>query len=287
MLEDVLVRFGQYFGKPRGWERVIRWLSPPGKLRGSELIIRQFPEGYSFYIDPGTLIGWYLYFFWTYEPEVRRVIKQVVTPGSVAIDVGANVGWHTMFLSLLVGEKGRVFAFEPNPSTRERLVLGLKLNQFVNVQVMEVALSEQVGEVLFNAPEAGDYWDGTGRIETDLLLATRSVESTTLDHLLCTNQLPNIDFMKVDVEGWEMSVLRGGRVTIERCRPYVIFEYDPSYVRRSGTSSAEIFSFFQERSYCLYGINRSGLILVYEPQSRFYNYLAVPSDRAQSLISLL
>ena len=65
-------------------------------------------DGYVFPVDRGTLLGWYVHFFGTYEPEVQEQIKEILYPGSISMDVGANVGWHTLLMAQLAGPGGKI-----------------------------------------------------------------------------------------------------------------------------------------------------------------------------------
>ena len=164
MLDLTLVRIGQLIGKPLGWERVVRALAPPTRFANSGVRAAQQPDGYVFPVDRGTLIGWSVHFFGAYEPEVRTEIRRHLKAGAIAIDVGANVGWHTLLMAARAGSTGRVYAFEPNDSTRRRLVSAVEANDFTQVTVDGRAVADRVGASGFQAPLAGHVWDGTGRL---------------------------------------------------------------------------------------------------------------------------
>ncbi len=167
MLDVTLVRIGQLIGKPPGWERVVRALAPPMRFANSGVRASRQPDGYVFPVDRGTLIGWSVHFFGTYEPEVRTEIRRHLKPGAVAIDVGANVGWHTLLMAARAGATGRVYAFEPNDSTRRRLVSAVEANDLRQVTVDGRGVADRVGTSGFQAPLAGHVWDGTGRLTAE------------------------------------------------------------------------------------------------------------------------
>src|ERR1700722_1370379 len=101
----ILSWIGNRIGKPPGWERVVRLLASPEKCKSMPdlFLIR---DGLVFVTQPGVPIGWHIAFFGTYEPELREILRAVLPTGGVAIDVGANVGWHTLLMAQLVGEGG-------------------------------------------------------------------------------------------------------------------------------------------------------------------------------------
>jgi len=234
MLDVTLVRIGQLIGKPPGWERVVRALAPPMRFANSGVRASQQPDGYMFPVDRGTLLGWSVHFFGTYEPEVQTEIRRHLTPGGIAIDVGANVGWHTLLMAARAGSTGRVYAFEPNDSTRRRLVSAVEANDLAHVTVDGRAVADLVGASGFQAPLAGHVWDGTGRLIAAPAREAAAIECTTLDAFVAERHIERLALVKIDVEGWELSVLRGARHVLSALRPVVVFEYDPAYVSRSG-----------------------------------------------------
>lgn len=168
LLDSALVRIGRAIGKPPGWERVVHRLAPPSRFAGTPPQPTTTEEGYLFPVDPGTLLGWNVHFFGNYEPEVRTEIKRWLRAGDTAVDVGANVGWHALLMATLVGPRGRVCAFEPNETTRGRLLAGIQANRLANVTIDARAVSDTPGVCAFEAPRAGEFWDGTGRLTREV-----------------------------------------------------------------------------------------------------------------------
>jgi len=279
MLESSLRIFSRIFGKPPGLERVIRYLSPPGQLQNCAYY-KEFPDGYSFEVDPATMIGWNIHFFLTYESEVREQIKAALQPGRICLDIGANVGWHTLLMASLVGPAGRVFAFEPNASTRERLTKVIANNGFSQVTIREEALSDQTGFGWFQAPCAGTLWDGTGRLAMKEEADCKHVSCATVDSVVRSSGLDRLDLIKIDVEGWELPVLRGSLHSIKRFRPRIIFEFDPHYITRCGGTSAEILELFQSLDYELFVLRlRHAPSKVTKSDPKAGNLLGLPSRR--------
>lgn len=142
----------------------------------------------------------------TWEADVIRLLRSVVRPGMTVVDVGANVGFHTVLLSRLVGPAGRVHAFEPLPETIGMLRANLWRHGCANTVVHPMAVSDQAGVVELEIdPEGGS---GTHIGAGDL-----RVRCTTLDEALADTR---VDVLKVDVEGAEPMVLRGAAALIAR-----------------------------------------------------------------------
>ena len=282
-VDDALARIGCLIGKPPGWERVVRTLAPPSRFVGGALRQKPIAEGYVFPVDRGTLIGWNVHFFGTYEPEVRAQITRWLAPGATAIDVGANVGWHALLMGALVGPGGRVHAFEPNDSTRSRLQAAIDANHLTQITVDPRALSDRAGTARFQAPQAGEVWDGTGRLTSapaDGQPPGPSVECATLDAFVAEHGIDRLAFIKIDVEGWELSVLRGARRTLETLGPAIVFEYDPAYVARCGGSGADLTACLADAGYLLFTLDRRRAPLALPRLAeRGGNVLAVPRHR--------
>jgi FkbM family methyltransferase len=151
----------------------------------------------------------------TYEAGVQSVLARWVRPGQLVLDVGAHLGFFTLLASRLVGESGRVIALEPDPVMTEHLHANVARNGVANVTALQAAVGESVSTLSF-APGAGA---GVGHLDPDGSLV---VEVTTLDALAERFGEPHL--LKVDVEGGELNVLRGGRATLRRARPVLIVE---------------------------------------------------------------
>lgn len=276
-LDDAFARVSRALGKPPGWERVVRALAPPQQFASHGLTLAIAPEGYRFTVDRGTLLGWSIHFFGDYEPEVRREIRRLLDRGATAIDAGANVGWHTLLMASIVGPAGRVIAVEPNPTTRARLASAIEANRFSQVTVESRALSDRAGPAGFEAPPAGHVWDGTGRLVRDAGPNAPQVHCVTLDDLAAEHALDNVALVKIDVEGWELAVLRGGRRMIESSRPVILFEYDPAYVSRCGGSGDELSDLLFGAGYRLFALRpRRAARAILRLVDRGGNFLAVP-----------
>jgi FkbM family methyltransferase len=257
---EILGWIGRRIGKPRGWERVVRLFTSPERCRGMQgvAIVR---DGTTFIAQPSVPLGWHIALFGTYEPELREVFRRILPRGGVAVDVGANVGWHTLLMARLVGESGRVFAAEANPFVRVRLEEHLHLNGLRQVAVLPFALGDSNGSVAFHAPNVDKLAAGDGHVVAagepgapDVI----RVEARTLDDELESRNLPRLDLIKIDVEGLEWPVLRGSERSIERFRPHVVFETIGEYLDRGGATPRMIAQFFAKHRYRLFVVGRGG-----------------------------
>jgi FkbM family methyltransferase len=160
-------------------------------------------------------------YYWTgsYEPAVQDAISRLLSPGGSMWDVGASIGFHTIVASRAVGPDGQVAAFEPLAANLARLRRSIELNAMSNVLVRPVAVSDTCGTaIFFRAPSAAMG----SLVAPAASLGEHTVPTTTLDQELKSLREPSL--VKIDVEGGELSVLRGATELLSRVRPVLIVE---------------------------------------------------------------
>lgn len=168
-----------------------------------------------------TYIGESLRLYGEYSFGEQVLFKRIVQPGSTVVEVGANIGVHTVELSRLVGANGAVYAFEPQRLVFQALCANLALNQCANVFASHAAVGAENGTILVPAidPAARANFGGVS------LHGEQAGESVPLLALDQAN-LPACHFIKADVEGMEVEVLRGAMETIRTHRPILYVEND-------------------------------------------------------------
>jgi len=165
------------------------------------------------------------YLFGSYESPVQAALAAHLRPGDVFWDVGAHIGFFTLLGSRLVGAEGRVHAFEPLPRNRRLLEAALAANGSTNVEVHELAVTSSTGEAALKGHRSSAMWSLMENKGTDERLTT---PTTTLDDLRGSFEPPHV--LKVDVEGVEYEVMRGGTRFLDEHRPLLIVEFFPSSV---------------------------------------------------------
>ncbi len=166
-----------------------------------------------------------------------------VSQGMRVVDVGANVGVYTSLFAQLVGSSGRVIALEPAPDNWRALNKALTTNRWNNVEIYQVAAADQSGRMCF---ERSFYNSGNNALCLESGRdGAESVEVVRLDDLLAGRR---VDFIKIDVQGWEAAVLRGSEQTLERNRPLrVRAEVWPAGLIRAGSSTDEVVELLEAR----------------------------------------
>ncbi|AOJ36290.1 FkbM family methyltransferase [Burkholderia metallica] len=177
-----------------------------------------------------------LYGEWS-EPEAF-LFMQMVRQGDTVVEAGANIGSHTVMLSKTVGDNGTVFAFEPQRHTFQLLNANLALNERLNVRAFQYAVGDVDETVEFPIvdPRLPNNFGGSSLLMSHAV--AEQVPLRTIDSL----RLPRLDFLKADVEGFEIQTIRGAQDSIRTLRPIVYLEYLNHYTGDSSKSFLEYFA---------------------------------------------
>jgi FkbM family methyltransferase len=167
-------------------------------------------------------IGGSLQRYGEFSHSEQALFEVLVGRGQVVVEAGANIGAHTVLLSRLVGPDGEVHAYEPQRIVFQALCANVALNQCTNVYARQAALGVGAGSIVVPAPDPMTEYN-FGAVSLDQPAADgERVPMQAIDDL----DLPACHFLKADVEGMEVDVLRGAQRTIERCRPLLYLEND-------------------------------------------------------------
>jgi len=176
-----------------------------------------------------------------YERATTELFKQLLRPGMVFVDVGANIGYFSLLAAKLVGAGGKVYAFEPEPGNHALLCKNINLNSYSNVHAVQKAVSNKSESTLLflSALDSGShslYSEAARGIQKSVEITTTSV-----DEFLESENWPGIDLMKIDVEGAELEVLEGMGDLVERSPELkLVVEYCPFLIRLTGAKPAEL-----------------------------------------------
>lgn len=211
---------------------------------GRQRLIRA-RHGYVLYNRNDTVIGRLIETFGEYFESEVDVFRRFVGPGAIALDVGANIGTHTLALARMAGPGGLVVAFEPQRLVFQNLCANVALNSLDNVHCVNAAVGASGGELRLGEPDPS-VDNNFGGVELSLLSGFRQVvpvPRVTLDGLLDVERL---QLVKIDVEGMEAEVLRGAQRTLAALRPVLYVEND-----RVG-NSASLLGLLRDLDYVCY-----------------------------------
>jgi FkbM family methyltransferase len=194
-----------------------------------------------------------------YDISSVHVLQNFLKPGMTFLDVGTHVGQYTLVASDLVGLRGTVHSFEPQPDTFDILEHNVRTNHLTNVHLNNCALAETSKEVELYVAAPDNVGQSSLRRPHNYSGIALKVPCRTLDEYVEEHRIHRVDLIKIDVEGSELSVLRGARKTISRMKPYLIVEFWDEFQREYGTSCAEMAAFLKELGYELLWITDGGL----------------------------
>ena len=199
------------------------------------------------------------YFHGYFEWRNLAIAQAVCSKGDTIVEIGANVGTETFSYADIVGSKGHVFAFEPVPANVLQLKKSLAANPGIPVTLFPIALAAQRGNLAFILPR--DHREsGLGRLASHMDEGegdTIDVEVALLNDF--AQQIQRARLIMMDVEGHELSVLRGAHDYLEKYHPVIVLEADDRWIARAGGTPQELFNELAGLSYRIYRISRMGL----------------------------
>jgi FkbM family methyltransferase len=216
-----------------------------------------------------------------YENAECNFEKRFVKPGMTALDIGAHRGFHTLLLSKRVGKHGRIISFEPSPRDVKRLNLHLRINFCHNVEVVECALGEEHGRADLYVVPGNSVLNSLRPPDTALQTSKRQVAVRKLDDILSHVRVERVDFIKLDVEGGELGVLKGAQGLLSRIpRPVILCEVLEQRTRPWGYKGRLIIEHLSQWGFRWFELNgKADLLPVPRERTEFSgNFVAVPTE---------
>lgn len=219
--------------------RLLRWTAR--ELLSEELDFVT-SRGQRMHTMSNNFVGLFTYVTGSYEPDLIAFIEERLTPGGTFVDVGANIGLYSIIASSVVGANGKVVAIEAHPYTYRFLAENFKTNALGNAVALNVAAGDSVGElsIQYEAGNSGSTHVATGESH-DRQSKTARIEMRPLDAILAERDVRKVDYLKIDVEGFEPQVLRGA-VEILAASPNLVVqtEIDTRHLSRYGYSPGDL-----------------------------------------------
>lgn len=197
-----------------------------------------------------------------YDAPTKNVIHAHLPRGGVFVDVGANVGYHSIAASETAS---LVIAIEASPKTARLLSESVLRNKRSNVKVENKACSERQGTACLFLSAATNQGKNSLCSENANSQTSIAVAADTVDHILSKYALERVDVIKIDTEGAELSVLRGMTQTIMRYHPVITIELNDSLLSGFGTTTEEITQFLISFGYNRQPIGPSDFVFVHNP----------------------
>jgi FkbM family methyltransferase len=226
-----------------------------------------------------------------FEASEMNFVKRLLRPGMTVVDAGAHHGLYSLLASKSVGENGTVVAFEPSPREAERFIKHLRVNQSPNVWLLRCALGNQVGAAKLFLGDGFQDWCNSLR-PAGLPDPTQSVRVPLrrLDDILAELGVSQVDFLKIDVEGAELSLLQGApRLLGSTPRPAILAEVQDVRTLPWGYPARDIVNYLAMLNYEWYAIAPGGELRAISNGLNAYdaNLVALPAERAEEFLTLL
>jgi FkbM family methyltransferase len=194
------------------------------------------------------------------EPNEFAYLDKVIKPGMVFLDLGANIGLHTILASRRVGSKGTVIAVEPSSREFRRLQANVKLNRLKNVILLNIAASDSRSTATLHIADENNPGQNTlgdfiypGVIES----GTEHVELNSVDNIISEFNIKHIDIVKMDIEGHEFFALHGMSMLLQRDHPLILSEISETALQKQNCSPEQIFTLLHGMGYKAMAFNES------------------------------
>jgi len=226
-----------------------------------------------------------------FENTERSFVESYLRPGMTVLDIGAHHGFYTLLASRKVGPKGRVLAIEPSPREREKLCLHLKINRCRNVQIEESGVGENDGTEELHVVLGSETGCNSLRMPAvSGPTETVPVHIQGLDNMLRRHGIAKVDFVKIDVEGAELSALKGAPQLLSNYpRPVILAEVYDIRTQPWGYEARDIIHYLEGVNYRWFRILPGGGLQAMDTEGHKYdgNFVAVPGERISSLVGMI
>lgn len=221
--------------------------------KSDQVVIRR--NGITWELDLREGIDFSIFLLGGFELATLRLYKSILEAGDVVLDIGANIGAHTLPFAKLVGKHGRVYAFEPTQYAFEKLGRNVRANPAISpsIELVHAMLVSENRDAI--APAIYSSWplhgeEGLHDQHRGRLMSTFDAVAITLDEFVDQKKIECVNFIKLDVDGNEASVLAGAVDTLRRYRPRVLMEWAPYLFDDKSAVMEQVLSNFISLGYC-------------------------------------
>lgn len=217
-------------------------------------------NGIAYRLDISDYQAWLIYFL--SEEDSSQKLLEYMGDARTIIDVGGNIGQSCLEINNnrnALFKDFKIISFEPYPETYHHFIHNLKLNHSIqNIRVENMGLGEEESEVkMFRECNTNS---GGNKVVFDTSQNTAGIETvkiTTLDHYVESHQIEKVDFIKIDIEGYEYSALKGAEKTLRKFKPKLYLELDTHNLKKQGTSPAEVLSYLKNLNYTIIDVHHN------------------------------
>ncbi len=244
-------------------------------------ILKDYCGQYTFHVDTNYPMESIVWLSGIYEVITTQFLEKIIREGDIFIDIGANCGALTLVVASVIG-KGKIYAFEPNPSVYSRLQNNLASNPEIEAVVKTLPLGIGAEKSQLFLSEDINY-RGNSCIISEPSEQKIAVEVVALDDWAEQENLERIDAIKIDVEGMEYEVLQGSKAILKKYHPIVYFETISDFFTHKNYKIQTIYEFLSSLDYQIINPQKPYLEI---PFSGFYppNSVAIHPSKKSRLI---
>jgi FkbM family methyltransferase len=254
-----------------------RWMSR--HHLSEEILIDNVDKNISMRVDVSKAMGAAFYWMGFHEFNEWRYLHKFLKPEMVFLDIGSNQGEYALFASKRL-TSGKVFAFEPVDTFYNKLLDNISLNKFTNVERFQIGLSDAAETVPVYMDDVDVLGENEGLASIYKSKSrerfVQNIELKTLNEVVELLSITRIDFIKIDVEGAELKVLKGGKGTIVKFKPKIMVEMSEVNFEAASYTKEDILTFFSNIQYIPFSLNKQGALQALNSIPSFTNILFVP-----------
>jgi len=202
-------------------------------------------DGIKFHLDVSDYMEWKIYY--ELEKHLSEKVLQYVQKEDIILDVGANIGFYSLTLANHA-QQGKVLSFEPNKFIYNKLQQNIDSNTLRNIKTYNFGLGEETGKFQMDLSDSNNRGSGYVSNQTNSS-ESNSIEIYNLNEIFESLDIPRIDFIKIDIEGYEYNFLQGANNLIEKFKPTIFIEICDQHLRRQCSSANELISYLQSLGY--------------------------------------
>ncbi len=203
-------------------------------------------------LDLNEVIDFAIYKQGKWEKYTHKFLETFIKKNDIVLEIGANIGAHTLTIAKIIGEKGLVHAFEPSEYAHKKLKKNIELNPSLQTNIiLNKKLVSNSKKIILNNQIRSSWLRDKNKLKKQEKLNS-NLEIISIDEYVKRNNLKKISMIKIDVDGYDFKVLSGSINTIKKFKPIIFIELSEVCLNKQGDTVSDIYNFLSKLNYKLY-----------------------------------